>query len=493
MRLPLLSFASAWPYLAMAFLLASCGPSDEETATGQDPNTSPQLTTEEVSGAPAGSAQTQEDGRYFLENVRMADVYHVGLPCEDSSDEGYSFIVDTTAPHLFDDGYVHATLRYSIAEMQKWQLPNSCRHTETVGVAVFRSDGQDFARAEFVYDTMFLNDLRVTHFADPPPKKLAARIVDIVKQGGDKWYRHRSWDDGYDAFRAISELEALLPEAGPEDVAQIHYLMGRILQRRDLMDRRQAASGTNADEFWAQRSNPDGERRYVSLLREAAELGHKGAAHDLFDASELKGHIFPYTSSASHYAPDDAEISKLLSKYGFIFDMAREHNIGSLLGAQYGLAQRGFALGEQGVFADATLPPSADMIEAELNRYLGRTLAMQDGLLSEIYGIPRGVVYDCDGTWCRMQGGLGGRVRMNIRGLPDCADVISGRTVCSFTLAINVDSSEVFGNMPYQREPVVDFMQGMINEATRLEDWPVVQATMVRGDQRWSIAELSEF
>ena len=450
-------------------------------------------------GAICHPAQSQEQGLYFVDHAKMADVYHVGLPCLDGADDGYKLVVDTTVPHLFDEGYVHATLRYTIADMRGWRFSNYCRTAvATPGVAIYRSGGQEFARAEFEYRGSFVEDLRVTRLANPEREDLAARIADIVLQGGGSWLRggerwlRPSADDGYDARQAISELEALLHVAEPAYFGQIYYLKGRIQGIQDTMElRAHGVSGGDTEEFWAERSNADGERRSLSLLRKAAELGHLGAALRLHDRSGLVLHLGRYIGQDPQYPPDEIGTRRLLKNYGFIFDMARNWNIGGLLSKVEGLAQMGLTVGDQGVFEDRALPPSAMMIEAELNKNLGHTLAMQDGVLSDTFGIANQEFYDCDGTWCRIGGGFLGRARMSVRGVPDCEEVVSARTVCSFTLGIIFDTGEQYESPPFQRDPVVDFMQELFDTVSLSEDWPTVQAKIIRTDTGWSIDELA--
>lgn len=427
----------------------------------------------------AGDALAQSDELYFVETRYLANIYHIGTPCNDPA-KGYELVVDTMLPDLLDESFVHGLLRFPVQSMmQDWAFDDQCRATRgTPASVVFRSDGKPFAEATFVINSFF-DDVSLSIKEMPENDPIADRIYEIVLQGGENWIYYRTADDGYDSEATIADLAALIDDVPGTYHDDIYHTMALVLRN-------------TAPDLAAEMRG--GERADLSLLREAAEMGHEQAASKIFAVSGLAGYFHAYQSSASLNDPDPAATQKLLGNYGFIFDNVRERRNGFLISQLIQLERKGYSMAAGRVFEDRNLPPSGMMIEGALNSDLGARLRRSDGALANLYGLPSGLVFDCDGKWCNVAGGAVGRVRMNVVGLPDCEAVVAGETTCSFDLALNFDSgSSGLLDTPYNTDPVAGFALGKLESATNQSDNAItVTATLVRGNGGWSIQELAE-
>lgn len=444
-----------------------------------------------TAAAPGIAHANENTELMFMDELRLSRVYHVGLPCQEPSDTEYNFIVKTDAPQAFSESYVHGVLRYTISEMEFWAVPNNCLRTRgTDASATFVYEGEPFATAHFNYEGMFLEDLTVNRMASPIPSEFDLRLFEAVTQGTGNFYRKQYYDDVFDANSIIGALKALLPDAEADRQAQIYYMISKAIGMRDgIAIQGIKEDGGDVGAYIESVSSADGEREEIAWLREAAEMGHAGAALRLYKETEFGNYLHPYKSSSSKMRLDDEAIKGLYRRYGFIFDLAEDRNIGGLLSEMNILAQKGYSLGADGVFNDPDLPPSAQAIEAELNAEHGRMVAGADRAISDLYSLPPGSLYDCDGTWCNIAGGFGGRARINVVGQPDCEPPAGGRTTCRFSMSLNFDSG--MSQMPYGADPVVAFMDGLI-ESSGSPELPEVEALMVREGGKWKMDDLEK-
>lgn len=447
-----------------------------------------------LTGAPDPTVADTGEDLVFIDDRRLSTVYHEGLPCSDPSQTEYAFVVDMDVPRMLSERHVHGIMKFPLSKMLGWSFPNAClRSRETAARMVFRHDGAVFAEAILATQDLRMQVVELKKMSDPAADDLDAAIYDALHQGGDKWFGNAMHDDGFDPMPIIDDLASLLSGADAEDRAKIHFLMGRVLYLWDLVTIRQLRrSGGDVAAYRASVTNEDGERRDLALLREAAEQGHRGAALALYEASGLAGYLHAYKSKDAWAAPDDEAIRDLVRRYGFILDMADAHRIGTLQSEMNILAQRGFSIGKSGVFNDPNLPPGGRAIEDELNAMHGDVLSEADSLLSAAYDLPAGALYDCDGTWCKIGGGIVGRARINVKGLPDCDPPSDGRTTCRFAMALNVDSGGLLNQMPYNDDPVIAFMDKLLDEGSKATTQPEVEASFVRDGDRWRISDLRQ-
>lgn len=427
----------------------------------------------------------------FVADERMMKIYHVGLPCSEPSEDKYHYLIDLAAPQMLTESTPHVVVKYAHTSAMSWAFPNACNRTRQSRVNMsFRYEGEPFATAVVDTSGMMVDNVSLSRTNNPEPDAFDASLAEILYPGG-KWYEYELFDpDDTNPEPFLNDLRALLPEATAEQRVQLLYRMGRYLYTHDVVRLRNIRSeGGDRDAYIRSISNADGEHRGLALLREAAEFGHLGAALEVYEKSGLNGHLHPYKSSAALRAPDDEAIRDLLRRYGFVFSLAQRQQIGPLLSEISILAQKGYSIADDGVFADPNLPPSGRAIENELNADLARVMNQAGRAITQVWELPGEALYDCDGTWCKILGGLGGRVRLNVKGQPDCDKPSNGRTICRFRAFLNVDSGDIAQQMPYQADPVITILDGLYEQVDGRE-LVNLEAEMIRRNDAWKLAAL---